>query len=424
MLNRYTYILLGTWMAMNLSACSQMNAFRDPEWSFWGYGRITEAGAVGNIPPEFERVDLIALIDKLTPTDTHGKIDRTKCTTLKDRPSYDYFLSYVTDTPQDQCDREQLYEAYGRFQTSSATAAQRNAIQDEIIRASDQRCGVYKIHLRRLQSTSNFLLGSAATALGGLGAIFTAADTARALAGAAGITSGINAEYQESFFSSVIAPVIIDGMEARRSTLRQSIDPHRTEDLLKYPLQAALADAARYAAACSASEGLAEARKTVQISEFIREGIGMDALVAFQGKRNELLRKQVDTVNLLNSVKEAEAGHAVKINRDQPIDFKKVKVHTQSDAKQVTLTNYTDADITISDIEYSGDDFSTATDASGKNRDTCTGQKVTPTHSCNVWVQFTPGKSGPQDVELSITYQPSTGPPPLEVKVILMGEGT
>jgi hypothetical protein len=388
---RGIYLLLGLWITTQLSACSQMNAFRDPEWSFWGYGRITEAGAVGNIPPKFERVNLMALIEKLTPVGGPPRDPPPVCTNLQNW-TFEYFSSYVTDTPEDQCAREQLYEAYNKFQASGATALHRNAIQDEILRASDQRFGVYKIHLRRLQSTTSFLLGASATALGGLGAIFTAADTARALAGAAGITSGVNAEYQESFFASVLAPVIIDGMEARRSALRQSIEAHRKEEVLEYPLQAALADAARYAVACSASEGLAEARKTVQIREFLREGTGMDTLVAFQEQRNGLLRKQIDTANLLNELQRAEAGHAVKVNPSS-LNFARVQIHTTSGAQRVTLTNYTDVDVTIDSVTNEKEVFSTATtDPRGNNGDTCTGQKVPPTHSCNVWVQFTPAK--------------------------------
>lgn len=265
-----------------------LQELRDPEWYFWGPGRLTEAGAVGNIPHKFERIDLVELIHKVTPQTANSYPVLPPCPELQGKIVGNIKRAY-SDDPEDRCARKNLYTAYGKFQRSSATAAHRNVIQNEVIRASEQRCGVYKIHLRRLQSNANFLLGSAATALGGLGAIFTNVDTVRALAGSAGITSGIGAEFQESFFSSVIAPVIIDGMEARRSILRDEIMKKQSHGLSTYSLPNALADTARYIAACSVSEGIAEARKTVAISEFIRRDTGLKAMLqTFDSLRSTL----------------------------------------------------------------------------------------------------------------------------------------
>lgn len=307
-------VLWGVLLATSLSACSQLNQFRDPEWSFWGYGRITEAGAVSSIPAKFERVDLAELIRKHTKSGASARDDTANLTCLnieKDVPSWDNFWSYPTDTPEDQCALERLYDAYAKFydaygkpessklengdpqgQTPGPKApesttnnpkpgegeSRRNAIQAEIMRASNQRCGVYETHLRRLQSNTGFILGSAATALGGLGSIFTAADTARALAGSAGITSGINAEFQENFFSSVIAPVIINGINKRRERFQNALPEKTKKNLADYPLPAAVADAVKYAAACNVSEGIAEVQKDGLVSALVQEGVGFEGM--------------------------------------------------------------------------------------------------------------------------------------------------
>ena len=61
-----------------------------------------------------------------------------------------------------------------------------------------------------------FGLGSIATALAGAGAIVTGATAARSLAGAAGITEGIRAEFQQAFFSNLATHIIVPCIENRR----------------------------------------------------------------------------------------------------------------------------------------------------------------------------------------------------------------
>ena len=259
-----------------LSACSQFRVIRvaqDPEWHIWGQGRVTEAGAVDNVSRKFEQIDLLALIEKFAPLEarTENEAD-SACAQLKD------WKSYFTDTTEEACERERLYAAYKRFETTGSSSS-RNAIQDEILRASEQRCRVYKVHLRRLQSGTNFILGSATTVLGGLGGIFTSASTARSLAASAGITSGVNAEFQESFFSTIIVPIIVDGIDVRRENVLSEIQENRRKSIADYTLQGALADATKYIATCSAAAGIAEVRKTVEISQFVQRNIGLKAMV-------------------------------------------------------------------------------------------------------------------------------------------------
>lgn len=57
-----------------------------------------------------------------------------------------------------------------------------------------------KKFLMQFESEGNFFWGAASIITGGLGAIFTPAATARALAGAAGITGGMHAEWQQDYF--------------------------------------------------------------------------------------------------------------------------------------------------------------------------------------------------------------------------------
>lgn len=141
---------------------------------------------------------------------------------------------------------------------SDAPKRRRNEIQDEVLRASEQRCNTYKLYLQTVQSNSSFITGSAATIMGGLGAIFTDAGVARALAGAAGITSGVGAQFQESFFLSIAVPAIAEGIDNARQSAFLNISTKRNSDINGYTLQHALMDAVRYDGACSIPRGLQE----------------------------------------------------------------------------------------------------------------------------------------------------------------------
>jgi hypothetical protein len=158
---------------------------------------------------------------------------------------------------------QRLARAYQVFASNAGSSGdslkqRRNQIQDEVLRASEQRCNVYKLYLQTIQSNSTFFAGSAATVLGGLGAIFTDAGVARALAGAAGITTGVGAQFQESFFLSIAVPAISEGIDNARQSKYSTISDSRNSDIHTYTLQRALMDAVAYDGACSIPRGLQE----------------------------------------------------------------------------------------------------------------------------------------------------------------------
>ena len=158
------------------------------------------------------------------------------------------------------------------FQTGAATSLttndkismkssmmRRDAAQDRILRASESRCGYYERYLRRVQSDSALGFGALATVLGGAGAIVTNLSDARALAGAAGISSGVGAEVQKELFSNLASTVIIPGIEKRRSDLLNKMVHNRCYAVDQYTAGMAIADAIAYHNACSLDTGIAEA---------------------------------------------------------------------------------------------------------------------------------------------------------------------
>nr|VFK00874.1 MAG: hypothetical protein BECKLFY1418A_GA0070994_11283 [Candidatus Kentron sp. LFY]VFK22288.1 MAG: hypothetical protein BECKLFY1418C_GA0070996_11149 [Candidatus Kentron sp. LFY] len=234
---------------LSLGGCSLVDLH--PESTSFGMGddRVTVAGANQLFSPEsFEKLDLLYALDP------GGK-----------RP-----LPNPTEDLSDEQARRELQEAYEIFDTYPNPEYRRNRIQDRIMAASEQRCNVFKTYIKRLDSTNEIFTDSMATLLGGLGAIFTSANTARALSGSAAIFSGIGAEFEQGFFANVATHVLVPGIELKRKEIRKEIDEKRkTRDdritnIANYTVERAIGDAIRFHGACSIDVGIAAAGEAVK----------------------------------------------------------------------------------------------------------------------------------------------------------------
>ncbi|MEL7028542.1 MAG: hypothetical protein AAGL49_04875 [Pseudomonadota bacterium] len=110
-------------------------------------------------------------------------------------------------------------------------ANRRNQIQDQVIAQSRASCRYFKKVISDSSTVINFSLGGITTTLAGLGSIFTSAGTARALAGAAGISSGINAQYNSAFFKQQAVSTILAGIDLRQETLYKAIEGKRFAEI-------------------------------------------------------------------------------------------------------------------------------------------------------------------------------------------------
>ena len=127
----------------------------------------------------------------------------------------------------------------------------RNDITGRLLAASDQACEKFTQRLNSFQSGTNFFTGSLATALAGAGAIFTPAGTARAFAGAAGIASGVRAEFNGDLFYQQLVPTLRKAIDTARATARKPIIDGFASKLDVYPMSLAFSDVIRYNGACS-----------------------------------------------------------------------------------------------------------------------------------------------------------------------------
>lgn len=141
----------------------------------------------------------------------------------------------------------------------------RDGVQDKILAVSTSRCNVFKTFLRRQQTDVNFTLGSLTTLAGVLGAVVPGAAASRNLAGTAGLFSGIQAEYNQAYFSNLAAHVIVQAIELRQNRLKHELmDGRKDKSIKEYSMEAAINDAIVIDGNCSALAGLIEAQDSIK----------------------------------------------------------------------------------------------------------------------------------------------------------------
>ena len=234
------------------AGCSSLQGAADPEGpeQYSGVDKHSSYPAIRR--PSFEEVNLIELIDP------H----------LEHRREYKEIFNQAKADGRTVTFGAKYDLALAWFRTSDLGAEQkrlqRNGVQERILAVSTSRCNVFKTYLRRDQSERNFLLGSLTTAAGVLGAVLPGANASRNLAGAAGLFSGVQAEYNQAFFSNLAAQVIVKGIDSKQATTYERIrkigQPMSVAD---YPMEAAIKDAIYYDGLCSTLVGLNEAGESI-----------------------------------------------------------------------------------------------------------------------------------------------------------------
>lgn len=257
--------LLG--LALALSACGTFSP--DPELSIFGGGgkRVNSAGAHQLLEASFEQVDLVQLLsrgglsaqqEETCASTSGGDAERRESCRLDAAFRGLHTLPGLPAAAS---------AASGAAPDTVVDEAFRNAVQDRLIAASDQRCNVYLAYLQRHHAATSFTLGSLTTLLGGAGAVVSGVNTARALSGGASVISGTRAEYEQSYFLNSTTNMIAAGIRTRRAEIRDALDATRADTakgaIGRYTVERAVADAMRYHGACSLIAGLEQTQITV-----------------------------------------------------------------------------------------------------------------------------------------------------------------
>ncbi|MBQ4852469.1 hypothetical protein [Pseudoalteromonas sp. MMG012] len=270
--------------AFILSACS-FN--QNPEGSYSGGDRVNMAGAAQLLPPnsfvtidlppmiaDMTRVELItAMHEKLSNNGTNNGSAANNSNSSKVTELLKHYGDYDVCTNESDVDEEgcilaraELNFAIKEFYSGSDEDKRqriRNTVQDRIVAASIQRCNVYKIYMKRVESRNNFWLGSVTTLLGGAGAMFTSESASRVLAGLAGVTSGVRAEFNQAYLANQATELIAKGIDLKRDELKSAMQQKNQQTLDSYSLYDAIGDAISFHGACSILTGLEVAGKAV-----------------------------------------------------------------------------------------------------------------------------------------------------------------
>jgi len=248
-----------------LAACSDM----DDSWLGGKRANLTAQYPVVDV--NFERIDLIAAL-----AGDAAETRRIRAEAARAQPAQSRETTFPTGSSEVRVASIELSMAYQAFYARTAALPEatrrleRNRIQDQVFSSSQLACAVFKRNLRIQESRVGFLSGAATTVLGGLGAIFTSANTARALAGSAGITSGLGAEFRQAHFANLATEVITAGIDAKRGSIYDQIDTRRHHAangaLSAYSMENAIHDTIRYHAACSVDAGFEAAKEAIQLT--------------------------------------------------------------------------------------------------------------------------------------------------------------
>lgn len=248
-----------------LAACSDM----DDSWLGGKRANLTAQYPVVDV--NFERIDLIAAL-----AGDAAETRRIRAEAARAQPVQSRETTFPTGSSEVRVASIELSMAYQAFYArtgalpEASRRLERNRIQDQVFSSSQLACAVFKRNLRIQESRVGFLSGAATTVLGGLGAIFTSANTARALAGSAGITSGLGAEFRQAHFANLATEVITAGIDAKRASIYDQIDTRRHHSangaLSAYSMENAIHDTIRYHAACSVDAGFEAAKEAIQLT--------------------------------------------------------------------------------------------------------------------------------------------------------------
>jgi len=228
-MNRKKTLALGLIALLALSGCSSIRKLTTPddENLLSGAGSIMKSSTSGTgaVSTEgFEEIDLQVLLTK-------------------------YELANPVDVGKQQAIQVDEYKY------------RRNDLQERLITASNQRCSAYIRTIVSSKSQTQIGWTGLATLLAGAAAVVPHALTAKALAAGSSVSTGLLSTYNEAYFNNLAVTVVSSGISKQRESILASISTYKNRSLAEYPINAAIADALAYHAACNIVSGMEAAAK-------------------------------------------------------------------------------------------------------------------------------------------------------------------
>lgn len=253
MVTKSNVVIVATvFVAWAVGGCAQLSAVTDDGHRREVVEQFSRVDQHSSFPAmsraNFEQVNLIELIDPRGEAEAAFK-NQWPADKEKIGVKYDLVLAWFRESSASPEDKRR----------------HRDSVQDKILAVSTSRCNVFKTYLRRQQTDVNFLLGSASTISGVLGAVLSGVNSSRNLAGAAGLFSGLRAEYNQAYYSNLAAHVITQGIELQRAKLTKELLERRARlGISEYGMEGAIQDAIYIDGTCSTVAGLTQAQESIK----------------------------------------------------------------------------------------------------------------------------------------------------------------
>ncbi|AWK85603.1 hypothetical protein DEW08_04970 [Azospirillum thermophilum] len=208
--------------------------------------------------------------------------------------------------------------------------AARNRVQDDIMRAADRQCGVFKAALSNFAANEEAATGLVGVLSGSLGTLFKSASASRGFSALSGAASGAGAVIDRSYLKNSTLKIIFMGLDLKREKISNQLVGYRqNDDLDKYSLEWAVRDAIQYADACNVEEALS------MVADKVSTGGGKEAPDSLPGQ----------IVTLIDGLSVEKFAEFIKsdIRKDADVtpaaDLQAVKAATAKGVAQDVVTN-------------------------------------------------------------------------------------
>lgn len=140
----------------------------------------------------------------------------------------------------------------------------RNEMQDQIIAASNQRCGTFIRILISSKNQTRMGWSGISTLLTSAASVVSPTSLAKALSAGSAVSNSVLSNYNQSYFNDLALNVITSGITIRRDNLLKLMTAEREKEISAYPANRAIADAIGYHSACSIVSGLEAAAQATK----------------------------------------------------------------------------------------------------------------------------------------------------------------
>lgn len=168
---------------------------------------------------------------------------------------------------------DRSFEAFYRNYPAESRTLSRNRIQERILNVSDANCALFRNFLLTEQEKKTGFVAGLASIGQSASRIIAGPGVSTAVRGVRTVFSSDEEGFNDQLFASLTMQVITDGMDDRRSVVREAIlENRRNTGIEEYTVEAAVGDAVYYHTQCSVFAGMRQARDLILQDSARRSG--------------------------------------------------------------------------------------------------------------------------------------------------------